>query len=97
MGRKKCFVCFVGIVIYFHFPLFCMKACRENHVEVVKLLLDYGCNPSTPFPNSRYCVFVFVCVCMCSGVCNKVHIMYLLYSCNCSVQKMMSWSHTCVV
>ena len=22
---------------------------------MVKLLLDYGCNPSTPFPNSREC------------------------------------------
>ena len=30
-----------------------VQACRENHVEVVKLLLDYGCNPSTPFPSSR--------------------------------------------
>lgn len=35
---------------------FCtVQACRENHVDVVKLLLDYGCNPSTPFPNSREC------------------------------------------
>ena len=24
-------------------------------MDVVKLLLDYGCNPSTPFPNSREC------------------------------------------
>ena len=31
------------------------QACRENHVDVVKLLLDYGCNPITPFPNSREC------------------------------------------
>ena len=31
------------------------QACRENHVDVVKLLLDYGCNPSSPFPNSREC------------------------------------------
>jgi len=24
-------------------------------VDVVRLLLDYGCNPSSPFPNSREC------------------------------------------
>lgn len=35
-----------------------LQACRENHVEVVKLLLDYGCNPSTPFPNSRQVSFI---------------------------------------
>lgn len=36
-------------------PTYDPQACRENHVDVVKLLLDYGCNPSTPFPNSREC------------------------------------------
>ena len=29
-----------------------MKACRENHIEVVRLLLDYGCAVNAPFPNS---------------------------------------------
>ena len=38
-----------------HISFVSMQACRENHVDVVKLLLDYGCNPITPFPNSREC------------------------------------------
>lgn len=33
----------------FPFP----QACRENHVDVVELLLDYGASVNAPFPNSR--------------------------------------------
>ena len=29
------------------------QACRENHVDVVELLLDYGASVNAPFPNSR--------------------------------------------
>ena len=31
----------------------CPQACRENHVDVVELLLDYGASVNAPFPNSR--------------------------------------------
>ena len=31
----------------------CSQACRENHVDVVELLLDYGASVNAPFPNSR--------------------------------------------
>ena len=29
------------------------QACRENHVDVVALLLDNGCSVNANFPNSR--------------------------------------------
>jgi len=35
------------------------QACRENHVDVVELLLDYGASVNAPFPNSRLVRFAF--------------------------------------
>ena len=29
------------------------QACRENHVDIVELLLEHGAGVNTPFPNSR--------------------------------------------
>ena len=29
------------------------QACRENHVDIVELLLEYGASVNAPFPNSR--------------------------------------------
>lgn len=43
-GRKE--------YVSFNFFLF-PQACRENHVDVVELLLDYGASVNAPFPNSR--------------------------------------------
>lgn len=53
----------VGMVRNVHIPdqqskaithCFCyLQACRENHVDVVELLLDYGASVNAPFPNSR--------------------------------------------
>lgn len=31
-----------------------LQACRENHVSIVELLLDYGASVNATFPNSRY-------------------------------------------
>ena len=33
--------------------IFRLQACRENHVDVVALLLDNGCSVNANFPNSR--------------------------------------------
>ena len=41
-----------GKNVSFNFFLF-PQACRENHVDVVELLLDYGASVNAPFPNSR--------------------------------------------
>jgi len=38
---------------------FSPQACRENHVDVVELLLDYGASVNAPFPNSRLVRFAF--------------------------------------
>ena len=35
------------------FDILCFQACRENHVDVVALLLDNGCSVNANFPNSR--------------------------------------------
>ena len=38
---------------YYPVLILYLQACRENHVDVVALLLDNGCSVNANFPNSR--------------------------------------------